>query len=446
MLSKLGAGLRIVIGVVAAVITLASFLWVGTRPLRQERLQEDQVLLRLVHWGDDREAGIVVQLLDEFEAKYPDIRVERIHPGGAEAVTTKVQTMVAAGDPPDVFQMGYEKIAGWADKGLLADLEPFIAEDQRRDDPEALRLEDFYTNVIDCYRYDEVIGKGPLYAIAKDFTTIGFYYNKDLLRKAGVPEPPLDGWTWEEFIGRRSQGRRPRGLLRRRLPHVGADAACLLLDARRRFHRRRLQDVRLQQSGVAGGLGRAAGLVPRKTRAALRSAKTQLETGEDPFLSGRIGFAGPLGRWKVPVYRLIEDFDWDFAPLPHAAGHAPANGAFSSAWTMSARTDHPDEAWLLIRFLSGEDGQRLVSEQGLAIPTMIRVAESKAFTDASIKPLNDQVYLDMVPARARHRLARRREVPRQAPPAHGRGLQDRPALHRRRARGCPGGVGGIPPD
>jgi multiple sugar transport system permease protein len=143
-------------------------------------------------------------------------------------------------------------------------------------------------------------------------------------------------------------------------------------------------------------LDRLRGWFEEDTRA-LRSAKTQLETGEDPFLSGKIGLAGPLGRWKVPVYRLIEDFEWDFAPLPHAEGHAPVNGIFTSAWTMSARTQHPREAWLLIRYLVGEAGQRLVSEQGLAIPTMISVAKSKAFTDPSVQPANDRVYLDMVP-------------------------------------------------
>ena len=390
--------LRGTVVLLAALITLWAFIWVGSRPFRQTEVRDDQVVLRLVHWGDDREAHIVVRLIEGFEEKYPNIRVERIHPGGSEAVTTKIQTMVAAGDPPDVFQLGYEKIAGWAEKGLLAELEPYVEEDHSHGDPDALWLEqEFYTNILDAFRYDgTVVGRGPLYAIAKDFTTVGFYYNKDLFRKAGLPEPGAD-WTWREFIEICRKIGQLEGyfgvdfvtwepMLRLFCWTHGADFThdgFLSFD----FTDPRLQEV----------LERLRGWFEEDTRA-LRSAKTQLETGEDPFLSGRVGMAGPLGRWKVPVYRLIEDFDWDFAPLPHAEGHENVNGAFTSAWAMSSRTEHSREAWLLIRYLCGELGQRLIAEQGLAIPTMIRVAESEAFADPVQKPVRDQVYIDMVPA------------------------------------------------
>ncbi len=382
---------------VAVVIVAASFFWVGTRPLRQERLKEGQVSLQLVHWGDDREAAIVVHVLEGFHKKYPNIRVERIHPGGSDAVTTKIQTMVAAGGPPDVFQVGYEKVAGWADKGLLAPLDPLIERDVQAGDPDAFRLDDYYTNIIDTYRFDgQAIGAGPLYAIAKDFTTVGFYYNKDLFARAGVPLPPATGWTWDQFIDAARQVGQLDGcygadfvtwepMLRLFCWSHGVD-----------FTYDRFETFDFTQPRLVEVLNRLRGWFEEDTRA-LRSAKTQLETGEDPFLSGRIGLAGPFGRWKVPVYRLIEDFDWDFAPFPQAEGHPPVNGAFTSAWAMSADTKYPEEAWLLVRFLSGPEGQRLVAEQGLAIPSMISVAESPSFADPDQKPTNDQVYLNMVP-------------------------------------------------
>ncbi len=389
--------LRLVITIAAAALTVWAFGWVAMRPFLRADDRTGMTTLRFVHWGDDREAEIVVRLLRGFEKKYPDIRVERIHPGGAEALKTKVQTMVAAGDPPDVFQLGYERIAGWADKGLMAEIEPFIERDREAGDPDALKLEDYYTNVIDTFRFDgRTIGRGTLYAIAKDFTTVGFYYNKDLFRKAGVPEPPLDGWTWEQFIETARQIGQLEGCF-------GAD--CVTWEPMLRvfcwthgvdFTHDRFETFDFTDPQLVRTLDRLRGWFEENTRA-LRSAKTQLETGEDPFLSGRIGLAGPFGRWKIPIYRLITDFDWDFAPLPHAKGQEPANGIFTSAWAMSAKTRHSDEAWLLIRYLSGEEGQRLVSEAGLAIPTMIRVAESAAFTNPSIKPQNDRVYLDMVP-------------------------------------------------
>jgi len=390
--------LRIAVVVVAAGLTLWAFGWVAVRPfLRHAEARPGQVQLTLMHWGDDREDQIVAQLVAGFERKHPDIRILRINPGGADSVTTKVQTMVAAGDPPDVLQLGYEKVAGWADKGLLAALEPFMEADRAAGDPDALTQSDFYTNVIDCFRFDgRVTGRGPLYAIAKDFTTVGFYYNRDLFRKAGVPEPSPDGWTWDEFIAAARQiGQLPgcygadfvtwEAMLRVYCWTEGVD-----------FTTDGFQTFDFNNPRLAEALDRLRGWFFEDTRA-LASAKTQLETGEDPFLSGRVGMAGPFGRWKVPVYRLITDFDWNFAPLPHGRDHPPANGIFTSAWAMSANSKHPQAAWKLIRYLCGEEGQRLISEQGLAIPSMIRVAESKSFADPALKPDNDDVYLKAIP-------------------------------------------------
>ena len=54
--------------------------------------------------------------------------------------------------------------------------------------------------LLDGYRWDgSATGAGPLYGLPKDFTTIGFYYNRDLFRRAGLDEPG-DRWTWDEFL------------------------------------------------------------------------------------------------------------------------------------------------------------------------------------------------------------------------------------------------------
>lgn len=387
--------LRTSLAIAAALVTLWSLVWVITRPLRRTALRPGQVQLTLLHWGDDREDKIVAKLVEGFEKKYPDIHILRMNPGPSDVVVAKFQTMVAAGDPPDVFQLGYERIAGWADKGLLADLDPLLARDLAEHDPAALRLDDFYANVIDCFRFDgHVTGRGPLYAIAKDFTTVGFYYNRDLFRRAGVPEPP-DDWTWDDFVAAaRKIGALPgcygadfvtwEAMLRVYCWTEGVD---FTTDGFRTFDFTNPRLVEL--------LDRLRSWFEEGRT--LASAKTQIETGEDPFLTGRVGMAGPLGRWKVPVYRLITDFDWDFTPLPHGRGSPPANGVFTSAWSMSSGTKHREAAWKLVRYLCGEEGQRLIAQTGLAVPSMISVAQSPAFADPESKPDRDDAYLQMVP-------------------------------------------------
>ena len=419
---KAARALRAGLAVLAGLIVGASFLWVALRPLRaaaidallargwfpaarpwlleiqatSPRVRAAQTILTLVHWGDDTEDKIVADLVAAFQARHPEIRVQRINPGNPPDVTRKVQTMAAAGDAPDVFQMNFDRVAGWAARGLLEPLAPFIAHDAQAADPDALRLADLYPNVADCFRYDadeRVTGKGVLYGLPKDFTTVGFYYNKDLFRRAGLAEPPAEGWTWDEFLRAcREIGKLPNcfgadfvtweAMLRIYLWTLDADIT------RDGFKTYDFSDPR-----VVAALERLKGWFDEGRT--LASAKTQIETSADPFLSGRVGLAGPFGRWKVPVYRLIEDFDWDFAPLPHAAGRPPANGVFTSGLGMSSASRHKDAAWKLMRFLLGPQGQRLISVSGLAIPARVSVAQSDAFIDPQ-KPGNDRVYLDMV--------------------------------------------------
>jgi multiple sugar transport system permease protein len=398
-----GGMLRGAVGVLAAVTLLASFAWFLTRPLRQERLAADQVQLTVLHWGDKNEDRIVADLVADFERQHRDIRIVRTNVGSPARLATKLQTMLAAGDPPDVFYLESERLADLASKGLLADIEALIRADQNRtlnssagpppNEP-AVDLDDFFTPVVDAFRFDGTrVGRGTLFGLPKDFTTVGFYYNKDLFRRAGVPSPPADEWTWEQFIAAaRAIGKLPgcygadfvtwEAMVRIYLFTHGVD-----------FTEPGFETFRFDDPDVRAAIERLRGWFHEEDRTLL-SAKTQLETGQEPFLAGNVGLAGPFGRWKVPTYRRIDKFDWDFAPLPHAAGQPPANGVLTVAWAMSAQNRHPQASWRLIKYLCGRRGQELICAQGLAIPVLKSVARSRCFSDPDRQPANDAAFLE----------------------------------------------------
>ncbi|MGA1225426.1 MAG: extracellular solute-binding protein, partial [Phycisphaerales bacterium] len=87
----------------------------------------------------------------------------------------------------------------------------------------------------------------------------------------------------------------------------------------------------------------------------LTSGKSKIATGASVFLGGKVGMAGPFGRWVVPSYRNIPKpgepggFEWDFAPLPR--GSAAANCVLTVSWSMARDTPHPEESWKLIKWL-----------------------------------------------------------------------------------------------
>ena len=110
---------------------------------------------------------------------------------------------------------------------------------------------------------------------------------------------------------------------------------------------------------------RSPGVMTKSTR--LTSGRSETANPASRFLGGKLGFAGPFGRWVVPTYRTIEDFEWDYAPLPR--GETSANMIATVAWSISSRTEHPEEAWQLVSWLTGATTQAEQAELGLAVPT-----------------------------------------------------------------------------
>lgn len=159
---------RLFLGGAAVLLVLWSVARVVTRAARGAGREGDgAVELTVMHWsgeGGQEEDEIVAGALAKFEAANPKIRVRRINAGDSSSFFTKLQTMLAAGDPPDVFYVGYWRLAMFARMGLLRPIDDLIERDARAGDAEAVDLADFYPATVDAFRYDgETLGRGPLY-------------------------------------------------------------------------------------------------------------------------------------------------------------------------------------------------------------------------------------------------------------------------------------------
>ncbi len=381
-------------GLGAALVTCA-VLWAFGRVLRRELFNDSardpRTNLVVMHWSGgagQEEDQIVRDALARFEARNPNIRVERINPGDAGSFYTKLQTMMAAGTPPDVFYVGDERLPSLARMGVLQPVDAWLARDAAAGTP--FELEDFYPVTLDAFRYDgERTGAGPLYGIPKDFTSIGFYYNRDLFQRAGVPEPAAD-WTWDDFAAAARA--------------IGALDGCVGAEfvtwprMLRLYLRTRGVDVAppdfgslsVEEPAVQAALQQLADWRFGEANT-LTSGKSRVASGETVFLTGKVGLAGPFGRWVVPSYRKIDQFEWDFAPMPR--GEVQTNVIAAVAWCVSSRTEHPDEAWQLVRELCSAESQAALSRLGLAIPPRRSVAESPAFVDPALPPARDDVFL-----------------------------------------------------
>lgn len=399
------------LGLLAALIVVWSFAWVLTRPLRREAARAGAIEITVLHWGDHEEDAIVEELKRSFEATHPRIRINRIN---APNYFAKLQTMMAAGDPPDVIFLNSKHIPKYAAKGLLLDIERFLERDEaaasdRTSAPPAsddtlqadgdgaapfhLDPDDFYVEALNSFRFDGTVsGRGTLYGLPMSFTPLGFYYNKTLFDQAGVPYP-TDDWTWDEFETKAKAIGALDGCFGAEFTLFPASVRALLWTWGLDLFSPGFEELRFDDPQVRAVLEQLHRWRFSEGRM-LIDGRSQIATGIDAFIAGNVGMYGPTGRWMTPNFRRIERFDWDFAQLPR--GSVRANTLFVAAWCIASGSDHPEEAWAVARHFATPEGQRRNTEPGLALPTLKSVAESDAFLISDRKPHRNDLFLEAV--------------------------------------------------
>ena len=112
----------------------------------------------------------------DFEKKNPGIKVNVINTDA-----TRLNTMLAAGNPPDIATGPAIGSANINARGLATDLTPYLKKSK-------VLKEDDLQPVNNSFRWDgKQSGKGPLYGIVKDWSQDNtLWYNTALFDKAGV--------------------------------------------------------------------------------------------------------------------------------------------------------------------------------------------------------------------------------------------------------------------
>ena len=143
-----------------------------------------------VHSIEDTEEGQCYRKsVDAFNKKYDgkyfaDIEfIPRNDSGGG--YSDKINASVMSGDLPDVLTVDGPNIAAYAENGIIQPLAKLTDEEK-------------------SVYLDSIIQQGTynnkLYALGAMESSVGLYYNKDILAEAGVEVPDADHpWTWSEF-------------------------------------------------------------------------------------------------------------------------------------------------------------------------------------------------------------------------------------------------------
>lgn len=152
-----------------------------------EEPPKEPVELQFMYWGSTDEKKAMESMIKAFNESHPGIKVKGEHVPGD--YNTKINTLMAANQLPDVAYLGDALTMKWGSEGKLLDFSQYYD-----------TYPELQNKLKATYLYSE-----PGKAVG-NFTALEvmvLFYNKDIFAEAGVPAPPTDpaqAWTWDQFL------------------------------------------------------------------------------------------------------------------------------------------------------------------------------------------------------------------------------------------------------
>lgn len=147
----------------------------------------EQITLRMTWWGSQSRHDQTMEIIELFEKQNPDIKINAEFTGW-DGYFEKMAAAAAGNNLPDIMQQNFgEYLNQYADKGLLADLTPFVEEG-------IIDLDGVSDTVI-----ESGMQNGELLGIPTGTNALTTIYNATMLEEAGV-DIPDHTWTWEDHI------------------------------------------------------------------------------------------------------------------------------------------------------------------------------------------------------------------------------------------------------
>lgn len=348
--------------------------------------------ISLVGWGGPEEKGIIEGVIRDFEAKNPDLKVKYTQiPGVGYEYLNKVRLLIVAGMAPDVFYVPDGAFAEMASRNTLYNLDALVAKSH------VVKLADMWPSAVNRYRWDgHQSQKGALYCLPKDIGPNVMFYNKDVLKARGVPFPdPKTPMTWDEAIATWkkltfSEGRiQHYGISGYGYEHAVWSNGAEIVSPDKRSWVLASSPKGIEAVQWCADLGLVYKVAPDGSKTAGGSGSSS----PGQLFESQLAAMHIDGRWMVPHFRKL-NFDWDVAPLP-----VPKKGMKSITWSgsvgfgMSAKTAHPAEAFRLVEYMAGPEGQTAMTRSGLQVPNQRWLAKTAVYMQPGQKPAHAEVFL-----------------------------------------------------
>ncbi len=317
-----------------------------------ESTSGDEIIeIEYLSWDGGEGKKIAEASIADYMEQNPNIKVTL--QTVTENYDSKINTLVAAGETPDIYNIAEYLANDWGEKGVAVDMAPLFSE--------------FGVNMVETYHPGAIHQTDDkVYGISSGPVTTLLYFNKTMFDEAQVEYPsddPHNPWTWDQLIEAAEKltfdtsGNQPGSadFKPKQIKSYGFVAPTFWL-----FMQPLLYSA---DAGFANEDGTATGLNSDGGRAVLTGLHDAINVNQvspdaavaktlpgmtQAFNNNQVAMAID-GIWMLPNF-MAEEVNFGVAPLPSFG--TPSNITWAAASQISSTSEHPLEAAKVIEHLT----------------------------------------------------------------------------------------------
>ncbi len=315
--------------------------------------------------------GSTEKLIEAFEKKHPNIKVnyQEMPNSSTQQHDQYVTAFSSKSAEIDVFDADVVWPAEFAQANYAMELDRFIDQDK-------INLDDYFSGTVEAGKFE-----GKQWAMPKYSDAGILFYRTDLIGEA--PK------TWDELIEMAKEGsgkegtssgfvfqaKQYEGIVVNAMEFIASYGGKIIDEN---------NEVVINSPEAKKGLSKMVEIVNADFMPNNILTFTETET-ESAFNEGQTVFAR---NWpymaKTAADKSTSKVAGSFAFTSLPAGDAGSASTLGGYMAMINRyTDHPKESWEFIKFMTGEEGQKISATEGGRAPTIKALYEDKEVQDAA---------------------------------------------------------------
>jgi multiple sugar transport system substrate-binding protein len=299
----------------------------------------DKVTLTL--WIFEGEEQFLPKLKEAFEAKNPNITLE-ITQIPEDQYVTKIDTALAANDPPDI---GFIYERRWLKAGKFLPLDEMIA-------AKGINLKTFNPGIM----HDSCSYEGKVFCLGSYTGAVVLFYNKDMFTAAGVPYPATTkAMTLDDYAAAAARLAKPNADIQQRVWGGVAMAPFWWMDQRAEF-----SEDGHKTEGIVNGesMVHTYDVLAKMVRDGHAPSESDTQALGDADLFAQKKVAMTIGDFSALSTLEAQGINYGVAPVPAPKGSEPWVPVWTDSFGVFSQSKHADEAKEFVGFLATE-GQRL---------------------------------------------------------------------------------------